>query len=172
MVLEGIGDEQEWPLTIEVIDRDEQDPLLRLLGAKPRQEKPRYRAGASFPNGDEPPTEMNFDCQVIAVGDHRYLTFQEALAENELALIYLFDVPLQNTLRMELEGDELRLLMHEKRYLWVPMAFSGKLEMGEEGDAAGLFGVLLPSLDAVLDAYEETGDDGWQVICRGRRVER
>ncbi len=173
MVLEGLGDDEEiWPLRFELIEPEDENSFLWQLGLRSAPSKTRYRAAAQFPSGEGETLDMTFDCQVVEASGRRYLTFQRALKESEMPFIYLFEVPLQNTLRMELEGDELRLLMHEKRYLWVPMAFSGRLEIGKEEESPGIFGALVPTLDAALDAYEDTREEDWTVLCRGKRADR
>ena len=169
---EGESEDPTLHMTIERIRTKSEPVLLGIFSAKPGPLEPaRYRATVQMPasgksgGATEP---LYLDGQVVELDGHSYVTFQKAVEEPTLP-IYFLEIPIQNTMRIKVSDNELRFLAHDKRYLWIPLALSGKMEISPERMQGLSFGVLMASLDDVLEAYDAADDKGWNEFAIARR---
>ncbi len=184
LTLDHDEDSEPWFLEIERLANPPRNSLERVLSTQPYQDAPaRYRATLRplVKATDPAAEEIVFDGQIIERGEHDYCTFQRTTEAPSWPL-YLFEVPLQNTLRIEHEDDAFRLLLHPSRSLWVPVALAGEMKLGpparasDEEPAQGAeptfnpFGVLMSDLDAVLNAYAATRDEDWSRLLTAQRA--
>jgi hypothetical protein len=101
--------------------------------------------------------------RLIEVEGTRLFTFQRAWPPPE-GVLYSLEAPLQHTLRIERDGDELRVWANKVWLAWTPFQFAGDFEFVP--GAAG----LAARFDDIVEFYAEQPEESWGEPAVARRV--
>ena len=135
----------------------------------PLRRDSRVRIVASIPewHGAADPT---VDGEVLVSGDRWYVSFQETPYANS-SLYGVLSTPLQITLRLEREGDELFVMTHPTVLVWSPMELAVRDAAFDPDSIDGEGRWLVASFDDVIAYYDARPDSEWTASARLVRID-
>jgi hypothetical protein len=163
-------------------DHEEPAPVLRgIVSRKPGPENqpadppggpasvwPRLKVSVMV-EGVEPET-YEIVGGLLRARSHLYFTFQQSAAQSTPA-VSLLHTPLQHTLRVERDGDILRLWGHRVTLLWTPMELAGTLTASlPPADSADWSRMLVQNFDDIIAYYEKVPEETWVLLGTATRI--
>ncbi len=146
------------------------DALLRQLTVNPGPGV-RYFVTLEFPDAkpDTKTPPVVLDGQLIETKSHRLFTFQGSWAAWMAAPMF---VPMQRTMRIDRDGDNLRLYSSRVDLVWVPLPLAGELAFtppSPRGDEPSTIAIA-QTADQVFEFLESAPESNWTFAITGARV--